>query len=206
MISGGCVGTTRGQRKAILQCKDLALSPSGGMWAAATTEGIVVYSLASEALFDPTDLSEDISVPTMHRLIGRGAHLKALLVAVRLNDSAHVRHVLLRVPPGEMPGVVAAMPAAVAAPVFRALAEDIGRSPHVEYVMAWARAVCEVHGEALQGAPRTEVMPAFRAVQRGLQEVTTRLRPAVEKCLHQLEYLEVVAQMPGGKRGGGVSE
>lgn len=204
--SCGCAGTTRGQRRAILQCKDLALSPSGGMWAAATTEGILMYSLASEALFDPTNLSEDISVPTMHRLIGRGAHLKALLVAIRLNDPAHIRHVLLRVPPGEMRGVVAAMPAAVATPVFRALAEDIGRSAHVEFVLAWAREVCEVHGEALQGAPRQEVMPAFRAVQRGLQEVTTRLRPAVEKCLHTLQYLEVVAQMPGGKGDGDMSE
>lgn len=171
------------------------------MWAAATTEGILIYSLASEALFDPTDLSEDVSVPVMHRLIGRGAHLKALLVAVRLGDRAHIRHVLLRVPPGEVGGVVAAMPAAVAAPVFHALAEDVGRSPHVEFVLAWARALCEVHGEALQAAPRTEVMPSFRAVQRGLQEMTTRLRPAVERCLYQLDYLDTVARMPRGAVG-----
>lgn len=189
-------GTTRGQKKAILQCKDLALSPSGGMWAAATTEGILLYSLASEALFDPTDLAEDISVPVMHRLLGRGAHLKALLVAVRLNDRAHIRHVLLRVPPGEMQGVVTAMPGAVAAKVFGALAEDVGKSPHVEYVLAWGRAICEMHGEALQAAPPVEVMPSFRAVQKGLQEMTSRLRPAVEKCLYTLEYLHTVAELP----------
>eukprot|EP00892_Ulva_mutabilis_P004509 jgi/Ulvmu1/242/UM001_0246.1 len=189
-------GTTRGQKKAILQCKDLALSPSGGMWAAATTEGILVYSLASEALFDPTNLTEEISVPAMHRLIGHGAHLKALLVAVRLNERSLVRHVLLRVPPADMRGVIATMPAGVAAPVFAALAEDIGKSPHVEYVLAWARALCEVHGEALRSAPATETGPSFRAVQRGLQEVVRRLRPAVEACLHKLDYLSVVGQIP----------
>ena len=189
-------GTSRGQKKAILQCKDLALSPSGGLWAAATTEGILVYSLASEALFDPTNLTEAITVPAMHRLIGRGAHLKALLVAVRLNDPAHIRHVLLRVPPADMRGVVAALPPGVAAPVFAALAQGLGESPHVEYELAWARALCEVHGQALQHAPQAEIMPSFRAVQRGLQDMTKRLRPAVERCLYKMEYLGMVAQMP----------
>lgn len=186
-----------GQRRAILQCRDLALSPTGTMWVAATTEGMLLYSLATETLFDPTNLTEDTSVPAMHRLIGTGAFLKALLIAVRLGDPEHIRHVMYSVPPEDMPRIVSAMPSAVAVPVFHAAASHVGESAHIEYVLAWAQNICEAHGPTLQRAPRTKIMPAFRALQRGLQETTVRLRPAVEKCTHLLGYVETVSGVAG---------
>jgi periodic tryptophan protein 2 len=166
------------------------------MWAAATTEGILVYSLATAALFDPTNLAEDVTVPTVHRLIGRGAHLKALLVAVRLGEPQLVRHALYSVPPSDVARVAAALPAAVAVPVLAAAAAHVGETPHVEYSLAWLHALCDCHAAALQAALRTSVMPPLRALKQGLQEVSVRLRPAVERCLHSLEYLSLLAQLP----------
>jgi periodic tryptophan protein 2 len=186
-------GTAAGQKRATLRCRDLALSPTGTMWVAATTEGMLLYSLATETLFDPTHLTEDTSVPAMHRLIGNGSYLKALLVAVRLADPEHIRHVIYSVPPDDMPRLVAAMPSAVAVPVFHATASHVGESPHIEYVLAWAQTICEVHGPSLQRAPRTSTMPAFRALQKGLQDTTVRLRPAVEMCSHLLDYIQAVS-------------
>lgn len=167
------------------------------MWVAATTEGMLLYSLATETLFDPTNLTEDTSVPAMHRLIGTGSYLKALLVAVRLADPEHIRHVMYSVPPDDMPRLVAAMPSAVAVTLFHAAAAHVGESPHIEYVLAWAQTICEAHGPTLQRAPRTSIMPAFRALQRGLQETTVRLRPAVEKCTHLLDYVDTISGLAG---------
>jgi periodic tryptophan protein 2 len=163
------------------------------MWVAATTEGMLLYSLATETLFDPTNLTEDTSVPAIHRLIGNGAYLKALLVAVRLADPEHIRHVMYSVPPDDMPRLVAAMPSAVAVQLFHAAASHVGESPHIEYVLAWAQAICDAHGPILQSAPRTSMMPAFRALQKGLQETTARLRPAVEMCTHLLDYVHTIS-------------
>lgn len=163
------------------------------MWVAATTEGMLLYSLATETLFDPTNLTADTSVPAMHRLIGSGAFFNALLVAVRLRDPQHIRHVMYSVPPDDMPRIVAAMPSAVAVPVFHAAASHVGESAHIEYVLGWAQNICEAHGPTLQRAPRTRTMPAFRALQRGLQDTTVRLRPAVEKCMHLLDYVDTVS-------------
>ena len=39
----------------------MALSPTGHCWAAATTEGLLLYSLDRGAQFDPTDLAEDVT-------------------------------------------------------------------------------------------------------------------------------------------------
>ena len=190
-----------GQRRAILQCRDLALSPTGTMWVAATTEGMLLYSLATETLFDPTNLTEDTSVPAMHRLIGSGAFLNALVVAVRLREREHIRHVIYSVPPDDMPRIVAAMPSAVAVPVFHAAASHVGESAHIEHMLSCAQSICEAHGPALQRAPRTSIMPSFRALQRGLQDTTVRLRPAVEKCMHLLDYIDTVSEVAARAAG-----
>ena len=186
-------GTTGGQKRSVLRCRSLALSPSGHTWAAATTEGILLYSLASAARFDPTDLAEDVSVPTAHRLLGSGQPLQALLVATRLNDPALTAHCLFSVPGDQVAAVAAQLPGAAVVPVLRVVADAVAGSPHVAFALRWARALLERHGDVLRAAPRTEVMPALRALQHGMRGSVDRLAPSVEQCLYKLSYLGVLA-------------
>ena len=44
-----------------MRSRAVALSPTGQSWAAATTEGLLLYSLDQGATFDPTNLTEDIT-------------------------------------------------------------------------------------------------------------------------------------------------
>ncbi len=44
-----------------MRSRAVALSPTGQSWAAATTEGLLLYTLDQGATFDPTDLTEDIT-------------------------------------------------------------------------------------------------------------------------------------------------
>lgn len=44
-----------------MRSRAVALSPTGRCWAAATTEGVLLHSLDAGAMFDPTDLAEDIT-------------------------------------------------------------------------------------------------------------------------------------------------
>ena len=53
-------------------------------------------SLDESLVFDPTDLAEDVTPAAALRALGRGAHLRALLMALRLNDPQLVQHVVLR--------------------------------------------------------------------------------------------------------------
>ena len=39
----------------------VALSPTGRSWSAATTEGLLLYSVDDALVFDPTDLAEDVT-------------------------------------------------------------------------------------------------------------------------------------------------
>ena len=48
-----------------MRSRAVALSPTGQSWAAATTDGLLLYALDQGATFDPTDLTEDITPQVM---------------------------------------------------------------------------------------------------------------------------------------------
>lgn len=175
----------------MLRCRALALSPTGASWAAATPEGILLYSLDSTALFDPTDLAEDISRPSVFRLLGRGDALKAILVAARLNDDSLLLHVLLSVADGTERALAAALPATAALRALAALAPALATTPHLQFVLRWVRSLLEAHGSAIAAAPRASTMPVLREVQRSMAAATARLASSVEQCVYKLAYLVV---------------
>ena len=181
----------------MLRCRALALAADGARWVAATPEGLLVFALATAALFDPTDLDEAASRPSVFRLLGTGDHLRALLVAVRLNDAPLVLHALLAAPPERVGALASALPPAAALRVMAPLAAALATTPHLQFVLRWIRALCERHGAAIEAAPRSESMPVLRAVQQGLQATTARLAPSVEQCLYKLSYL-TIAPAAGG--------
>lgn len=55
-------------------------SPTGRAWSAATTEGLLVYSLDDSLTFDPFELDEDVTPEAIMRVITEGNYSKALLV------------------------------------------------------------------------------------------------------------------------------
>ena len=65
-MTGGPAGEedlpgTGGKRRPAVRSRAVALSPTGRCWAAATTEGLLLYSLDPAAMFDPTDLADDVT-------------------------------------------------------------------------------------------------------------------------------------------------
>ena len=93
---------TGSKRRAAIRSRAVSLSPTGQTWAAATTEGLLLYSLDQGLVFDPTDLAEDITPAATRKAIASGAFLKALLIALRLKDPEVLRHVVMSVPPAQV--------------------------------------------------------------------------------------------------------
>jgi hypothetical protein len=61
----------------------LQFSPTGQQWAAATTEGLLVYSLSSGLIFDPWDLQMGITPEAVKNSIRDGDHLNGELLQHR---------------------------------------------------------------------------------------------------------------------------
>jgi len=172
--------------------RGVALSPTGRSWAAATTEGVLLYSLDEGMVFDPTDLAEDVTPAAVLRALGSGAYLRALLVALRLRDPELIKHVLFATPPGSVELVVATLPAVVAPGLLGTLAEALPTTPHVEHVLSWVKSLCSRHGMAMQNRAG-EVAPALRALHKALVGLQEDLGSTVEANLYSLQYLCTVA-------------
>ena len=93
---------TGSKRRAAIRSRAVTLSPTGQTWAAATTEGLLLYSLDQGLVFDPADLAEDITPGAAYKALGNRAFLRALLIALRLKDPEVLRHVIMSTPPSQV--------------------------------------------------------------------------------------------------------
>lgn len=60
---------------------------SGQSWAAVTTEGLIVYTLDTRLIFDPYDLSEEVTPQGIRQAIAERKFSTALAMSFRLNDT-----------------------------------------------------------------------------------------------------------------------
>lgn len=181
--------------------RGVALAPTGREWAAATASGVVIYSADNNAAFDPTDLEEGVTPEAALRALRSGAHLRALLLALRLNDAPLTKHVLLSVPIAQVGPIVRLLPAAVAPATLRALGPLLGSEPHLELLLAWLRALCRVHGAALKSAT-----PALRDAARALGTLHDDLAALTERNIHTLDYLVGAGELQRREEGADASE
>lgn len=69
-----------------IRVTDIDFGAGGHMWAAATTEGIAVYTLDEVSLFDPTALDRNITPDAVGAAIADKQYSRALIMALRLNE------------------------------------------------------------------------------------------------------------------------
>lgn len=95
-----------------LRTRAVLLSPTANGFAAATTEGVLVFAPRDAVLFDPTDLAEEVTPAAVHAALAGGAHLRALLLALRLGGGEEVQAAVMKTPPQQVGAVVGGVPAA----------------------------------------------------------------------------------------------
>ncbi|KAF4518741.1 hypothetical protein B566_EDAN006144 [Ephemera danica] len=79
----------------------IRFSPTGSCWAAATTEGLLMYSLDQGLVFDPYFLDESITPESVRETLRSKDWGKALMMASRLNENHLVQEVMETIPPSD---------------------------------------------------------------------------------------------------------
>lgn len=74
---------------------------TGRSWAASTTEGLLVYSLDHNLVFDPFELEMDITPANVKKYLKSGEHLTSLMLAFRLNEQPLIQEVVESLPVSE---------------------------------------------------------------------------------------------------------
>jgi periodic tryptophan protein 2 len=80
----------------------LEFSPTGREFAAATTEGLLMFSLDSKMIFDPFELEEEVTPKMTRGLVVSRDYGRALSMALRLNEPDLIREVMEQIPPDQV--------------------------------------------------------------------------------------------------------
>ncbi|KAJ5495301.1 Periodic tryptophan protein 2 [Penicillium diatomitis] len=176
-------------------------SPSGRSFCAASTEGLLIYSLDTDFVFDPFDLDITITPSTILSTLDAAktaavsgsldddnTFLKAFIMAFRLNESKLLRAVYEAIPPSDIPHVVRSVPSVYLPRLLRFVAHAADETPHLEFNLLWIESLFSSHGRYLKDNSGT-FAPELRAVQRAVDEIRENLKRLTEKNVYDLNYL-----------------
>jgi len=151
-------GKRRGARKEI-RVTGVQFSSTGREWAAATSDGLLIYALSDDLLFAPVGLEgEDVTPSAAKQCLKRRDYARALLMALQLGDGAAasqqadlLSEVLESVPSEDVGLVVASLGNSSGAVVrlVEALAPRLAASRHLEFYLNFALATLSAHGALL---------------------------------------------------------
>lgn len=186
-------GSKRGdaaQRKVAPEVKvpGVAFSPTGRAFCAATTEGLMIYSVDAGVQFDPFDLDVDVTPESTLKTLARREYLKALVMAFRLNDDRLVRRAYQGVPTGDVDLVVRDLPLVYLERLLRHAARDTDASPHLEFNLLWLESILRQHGRLLKDK-QGDYAEVTRLVQRAVARIQGEIFKVADENARTIDYL-----------------
>ena len=176
------------QSSARVRCVEL--SPSGSMWIAGSSEGLLVYSVGEDIMFDPSDLEEATTPDAALRAMNQKKYSLALSIALRLSNQTLTEDVILRVPPAAVPGIFVDFPRHNLGKMVEALSNMLKNTPHIEHLLLWTRACCSQHAMVLcEQSSQIGIRPQLRALQRLIQNLHADLKESTESNLYTMQYV-----------------
>jgi periodic tryptophan protein 2 len=168
---------------------DVAFSPIGRAFCAASTEGLLIYSVDTAPLFDPIDLDLAVTpASTLHALRKEKDFLKALIMAFRLNEAHLIRQVFEGTPYTSIALVVKEIPVVYLPRLLRFVAAQTEESPHLEFCLLWVQAILVSHGQWLS-ENRADVDAEIRNISRAVARTRDGLRRLGEENVYMIDYL-----------------
>ena len=170
----------------------VSISPTARSFAAASTEGLLIYSLDTQAhaTFDPLDLDVQTTPQGAIKELERKEYLKALLMAFRLNDGGLLRRVYEAVPtdPRTIALVVGQLPEVYLARTIAFVTRMLDETQHLEFGLWWVRALLEKHGRVVKER-KGEFAGEMRGLSRALKGVEKEIGRVAEENSHQVNWL-----------------
>ncbi|KAK1928495.1 Periodic tryptophan protein 2 [Phytophthora citrophthora] len=178
--------------------KAVLFSPTGRAWAAATTEGLLIYGLDESLAFDPFELDEDITPETITRTLARREYARALVMALHLNEEPLIARCVEGIPIASIPLVAQTLRGEMYLQrLLQLLAKRMERSPHLEFYLQWSLAVLNTHGQTLRDDPSSSAtcLPTLRSLQKSIARHLQDLAKICDDNQFTLSYLKNLSKM-----------
>ncbi|PSR70569.1 hypothetical protein PHLCEN_2v13540 [Hermanssonia centrifuga] len=185
-VTRGDMSKRRYKQEARTKC--VRFSPTGRAWAAASTEGLLIYSVDDSLSFDPFDLDIDLTPQSLLTVLSKREFLKALVMAYRLNEKPLIHKVYEAVPPEDIRLIARQLPIVYLSQMLRFVGEHLEKSPHLEFDLLWVNALLGAHGRHLRDRSG-EYASVFRILQKGLMDTEQSISRLCDENSSTLSYL-----------------
>jgi len=192
----GAKRTDDGSRKSRVEVltMQVAFSPTGREWSTVSGEGLHVYSLDDDMIFDPLALTEAVTPSAVQENIRKGKYGMALLMSLHLNEFALVKSVVEDTPYESIAKVVRSVGQAHLSQLIQFLSKCMEDSPHVEYYLQWCLELLQTHGLFME-KNRGKYLRAFRALFRVVQTRYVDLKSICDDNKYSLDFLNSQANL-----------
>ncbi|KAJ3704006.1 hypothetical protein LUZ61_007711 [Rhynchospora tenuis] len=181
-------GSMQNRGRPVARTKCLRIAPTGRSWAAATTEGVLLYSVDDSFVFDPTDLDMDVTPEKVEEALADDQKQRALLLSLRLNEDSLIKKCIFAVSPLDVPAVCSSVPFKYLQRLIEAFADLLESCPHLEFILQWCQDLCKVHGHYIQQNSRT-LLPALKSLQKAITKLHQDLADTCSSNEYLLRYL-----------------
>lgn len=196
--------TSRKQKHPEVRVTNVEFAPTGRSFCAASTEGLLIYSLDTNIpTFDPFDLDIDITPDTILSTLNEEKdYLKALVMAFRLNEISLIRKVYLSIPYNLIDTISRDIHHVYLTRLLRFIGTEMETSRHLELHLLWCKSLLSWHGRFIKdsstgivtgsgtgGVGTGEWAEVLRRLKRGIDGTAKTVRRIAEGNLENVDFL-----------------
>ena len=174
--------------------RQVSFSSTGREWAAVSGEGLHVYSLDEDMIFDPISLTENITPAAVESKLVNADYAVALQMALHLNEFGLVRQVLEETPYASIAHVVRSTSPVHLERLMQFIAKIMDPSPHLEFYLEWGLQILTTHGVHMD-KNRTSLMRAIRAMHKIVQTRHDELKTICNQNRFNLDFIACQARL-----------
>mmetsp|Transcript_31292 Transcript_31292/g.50530 ORF Transcript_31292/g.50530 Transcript_31292/m.50530 type:complete len:872 (+) Transcript_31292:144-2759(+) len=176
--------------------KCVRFSPTGRAWAAASTEGVLIYSMDEQFIFDPADLDQDLTPDSVLHALSDKDYSRALVMSLRLNEQDIMQCVLESIPSSEVHLSAASVPPAFLPRLLSFLGLYMESSRRVELCVRWSVELLTRHGRYIQEHV-SSCLPPLRQLHKSIEYQRSALSKMCDENTYTLAYMASVADISG---------
>ncbi|CAH6723075.1 periodic tryptophan protein 2 [[Candida] jaroonii] len=130
-----------------VKVNSIKFNPTISAFAAGSTEGLLVYSVDNEILFDPFELDIDITPKTIIETLEEKDYLKALIMSFRLNEIKLINTIYESIPLKDINLICKDLPVVYLEKFLKFIGEKSIDSVHLEFNLIWIKNLLISHGQ-----------------------------------------------------------
>ncbi|KAJ8675269.1 hypothetical protein QAD02_011055 [Eretmocerus hayati] len=181
----------------------LQFSPTGQAWSAATTEGLLIYSLDVGLVFDPFELEMGITPMTVRETLKKQEYSMAIMMALKLNETILIREVVESVPTRDINLVVTSLSPIYVERLLKFIAQELGESRHIHFYILWIESILTEHGP--KGTAVSQ-LPTLLLMQKNMQRIYDDLSKICDFNQYTMEHLIRLSELKRIKKAKEIQE